>query len=78
MCLGQQLDREKQRGYRSFRPPLEMISDESSDGASPEDYVVDAEEDTPVDLEQLRDDVERAYNQTFPDRRLRRNSTGNT
>lgn len=77
--IGQLLDREKQRGYNSFRPPLEMISDESSDAASSEDYVVNVEDDSPVDLERLRDDVERAYNQTFTDsRRLRRNSTGNS
>lgn len=75
--IGQYLDREKERGYNSFRPPLEMISDESSDGASSEDYVVNAEDDSPVDLERLRDDVERAFNQIPDSRRLRRNSTGN-
>jgi len=75
--MSQKLDREKELRFEGFGPELEMISGESSDGANEEDYVVDAEEEAPVDLEQLRDDVERAYNQTFVDaRRLRRNSTG--
>lgn len=77
--MSQLLDREKERRNRSFRPPLEMISDESSNSGSLENYLVDAEDDAPVDLEKLREDVERAYNETFSDvRRLRRNSTGNS